>query len=53
MIQKAAVGLDTITDEYSKADDVDVNGVVNIKDVTWIQKHIVGINTDYNIGSAI
>ena len=53
MIQKAAVGLDTITDDYSKADDVDGNGVVNIKDVTWIQKHIVGINTGYNIGSAI
>lgn len=53
LIQKAAVGLDTITDERTKAADVDGNEVVNIKDATLIQKHIVGVNTGYNIGSAI
>lgn len=53
LIQKSAVGLDTIADKYIKAADVDSNGTINIKDATLIQKHIVGINTGYNIGSAI
>ena len=53
LIQKVAAGFETLTDERTKAADVDGNGTINIKDATLIQKHIVGLNTGYNIGSAI
>lgn len=53
LIQKVAAGFETLTDKKIKAADVDSNGTINIKDATLIQKHIVGINTGYNIGSAI
>lgn len=53
LIQKVAAGFETLTDECTKAADVDGNGTINIKDATLIQKHIVGLNTGYNIGSAI
>ena len=53
LIQKSAVGLDTIADKYIKAADVDGNGDINIKDATLIQKYIAGIQIEYNVGSAI
>lgn len=53
LIQKVAVGLDTIADKYIKAADVDGNGDINIKDATLIQKYIAGIQIEYNVGSAI
>ena len=53
LIQKSAVGLDTVADKYIKAADVDGNGDINIKDATFIQKYIAGIQIEYNVGSAI
>ena len=53
LIQKSAVGLDTIADKYIKAADVDGNDDINIKDATLIQKYISGIQIEYNVGSAI
>lgn len=38
---------------YMWIDSKTSNGSINIKDATLIQKYIVGINTGYNIGSAI
>lgn len=53
LIQKSAVGLDTIVDKYIKAADVDGNGDINIKDATLIQKYNAEIEIEYNVGSAI
>ena len=53
LIQKFGVGLDTVADKYIKAADVDGNGDINIKDATFIQKYIAGIQIEYNVGSAI
>ncbi len=53
LIQKSAVGLNTIADKYIKAVDVDGNDDINIKDATFIQKYIAGIQIEYNVGSAI
>ena len=53
LIQKINAEFETLHDEYIKAADIDGNGSINIKDATLIQKYIVGINTGYNIVSAI
>ncbi|MGN0558319.1 MAG: dockerin type I repeat-containing protein [Acutalibacteraceae bacterium] len=36
LIQKVASGFETLTDENTKAADVDGNGTINIKDATKI-----------------
>lgn len=53
LIQKVSADLLTLSAEYAKAADIDGDGSISIKDATLIQKYIVGINTGYNIGSAI
>ena len=53
IIQKVSAEILTLSAEYVKAADIDGDGNINIKDATLVQKYIAGIDTDYNIGSAI
>ena len=53
IIQKASAEILTLSAEYVKAADIDGDGSITIKDATFVQKYIAGIDTGYNIGSAI